>query len=128
MKDKYQIYCDKLGKELKISGRVIKSIRDTYYDQFLGAEWGDIYHAVISQNMDKIKEVERSSRTERFEMITHLSKQHEDLGGAIFAKDQLIKLTPKVAKTIYKLGLYKSIVRFADRLTEEQFALIIKPL
>ena len=128
MKDKYQIYCDELGKDLRVSGRIVKSIRDAYYNQYLGAEWGDIYHAVVSTAHRKCDQVERSSRTERFEMITHLSKEHFGLERASFAKGQLIKFVPKVAKTIGKLGFYKSLIRLAHRLTEEQFTLIIKPL
>lgn len=128
MKDKYQIYCDKLGKDFRISGRIVKSIRDAYYDKYLGAEWGDIYHAVISDAKKKCEEIERSSRTERFEMIAHLSNKHGGLRGSVFASQQIIKLAPKVAKMVERLGYYKSLINFAHRLTEEQFSLIIREL
>jgi len=128
MKDKYQKYCDQLGHKLHISGRVIKYIRDSYYDKYLEAEWGDIFFDIIRVAKRKIEALERDSRTERLELIKHLSAQHASLRTSTFAVNRIIKLTPRIVPYIDKLGLYKSIICFSNRLTEDQFKLIIKEI
>lgn len=124
----YQDWAKKLGEKFKVSGRVVRHIRSSHKQKYLGLSFNEFKSAILNDAERSITAIKQSSRFQIFAVINSLSREVQSLDTSAKIIGRVNSYLPEVLGNIDKLGYRLSIINFVRRLTAEQLIEIISDI